>query len=121
MLDMKTLAQTVARGNPDVLGVLVVDADGGVHASESTSPDVMRAAVAMAVPLRELLDRTSTELGCGEHTCTVLEGKDASLALADVDGFRSVVVVGATGAAPGALRADSMWMAERLRDARWAS
>jgi len=125
MLDMKALAQTVTRGNPDVLGVMVVDGEGGVHASESTSPDVMTAAVAMVVPLCELLDRTATELGCGEIACTVVEGRAASIALADVDGFRSVLVVGASGAAPGALRADSMWLAERLRDPQltrgWAS
>jgi predicted regulator of Ras-like GTPase activity (Roadblock/LC7/MglB family) len=116
MLDSNRLAQTVARGNPDVLGVLVVDGDGKVHASESTSPDVVRAAVAMAIPLRDLLDRTAAELGCGELSATIVEGREASFAIADVDGFRSVVVIGATGAAPGALRADSLWIAARLRD-----
>jgi predicted regulator of Ras-like GTPase activity (Roadblock/LC7/MglB family) len=116
MPDSNRLAQTVARGNPDVLGVLVVDGDGKVHASESTSPDVVRAAVAMAIPLRDLLDRTAAELGCGELSATIVEGREASFAIADVDGFRSVVVIGATGAAPGSLRADSLWIAARLRD-----
>ena len=115
MLTVSSLAQTLSRGNPDILGVLVVDADGHVHASETTSPELVRSAVALTVPLRELLDRTASELGCGEMSATVLEGRDASLAIADVDGFRSVVVIGASGAAPGALRADSLWIAESLR------
>ena len=120
MASNSSLAQTLARGNPDVLGVVVVDADGQVHASETTSPDVVRSAVAVAVPLRELLDRAASELGCGEMSATVLEGRNASLAIADVDGFRSVIVIGANGAASGGLRADSLWMAESLRreDAR---
>lgn len=115
MASVSNLAQTLARGNPDILGVLVVDADGRVHASETTSPEVVRSAVAVAVPLRELLDRASSELGCGEMSATILEGRDASLAIADVDGFRSVIVIGANGAAPGALRADSLWVAEQMR------
>jgi predicted regulator of Ras-like GTPase activity (Roadblock/LC7/MglB family) len=115
MTDYVSLAQTLTRGNPDVLGLLVVDGDGRVHASESTSEDVVRAAAAVAVPLRELLDRAANELGCGEMSATVVEGRDASLAIADIDGFRSVVVIGAAGAAPGGLRADSLWIAERLR------
>lgn len=115
MATVTSLAQTVSRGNPDVLGVLVVDGDGQVHASESASPEVVRAAVAVAVPLRELLDRAATELGCGELSATVVEGREASIAIADVDGFRSVLVIGANGAAPGALRADSLWIAESLR------
>ena len=115
MASMLALAQTIARGNPDVLGVMVVDGEGRVHASEAVSEEILRAAVAITVPLRELLDRASTELGCGELAATVLEGRDASLAIADVDGFRTVVVIGATGAAPGSLRADSLWAAERLR------
>ncbi|NOU26996.1 MAG: roadblock/LC7 domain-containing protein [Polyangiaceae bacterium] len=115
MASVNSLAQTIARGNPDVLGVLVVDGDGHVHASESTAPEIVRSAVAVAIPLRELLDRASSELGCGEMSATVLEGRDASLAIADVDGYRSVVVIGANGAAPGGLRADSLWIADRLR------
>lgn len=112
---ISTLSQTLARGNPDVLGLLVVDGDGRVQSSEGASQDIVRAAVAIMVPLRELLDRAATELGCGEMTATVIEGRDASIAVADVDGFRSVVVIGATGAAAGALRADSLWVAERIR------
>jgi len=115
MTPVSSLALTLARGNPDVLGVLVVDADGRIHASESTSAEVVRCAVAVAVPLRELLDRASTELGCGEMRATVLEGSAASLAIADVDGFRSVIVIGANGAASGALRADSLWAADQVR------
>jgi len=109
------LAQMLARGNPDVLGLLVVDGDGRVHASEAASPDIVQAAVAMTVPMRELLDRTSAELGCGEMRAAIIEGQQASIALADVDGFRTVVVIGASGAAAGALRADSIWVADRIR------
>ena len=115
MASAASLSLTLARGNPDILGVLVVDADGHVHASETTSPDIVRTAVAVVVPLREMLDRAATELGCGELRATILEGQDASFAIADVDGLRSVVVIGALGAAPGALRADSLWAAECLR------
>ncbi len=115
MSSVSSLAQTLARGNPDIVGLLVVDADGRVHASESTSEDLVQAAVAITVPLRELLDRAAAELGCGELTATLVEGRDASLAIADIDGFRTVVVIGATGSAAGGLRADSLWVAERLR------
>ncbi|MBS2012931.1 MAG: roadblock/LC7 domain-containing protein [Deltaproteobacteria bacterium] len=115
MVSMPVLTQTLTRGNPDVLGLLVVDSDGQVHASESVSDDIVRAAVAITVPLRDLLDRAATELGCGELRATVVEGRDACLAIADVDGFRTVVVIGSTTAAAGSLRADSLWVAERLR------
>lgn len=115
MSSISTLSKFLAQGNPDVLGLLVVDGDGNVQASDGASRDIVRAAVAITVPLRELLDRAAAELGCGDLTATVIEGRDASIAIADVDGFRSVVVLGATGAAAGALRADSLWVAERLR------
>ena len=115
MPTISALSQTLARGNPDVLGLLVVDGDGRVQASDGASQEIVRAAVAITVPLRELLDRAAAELGCGDLHAAVIEGRDASIAIADVDGFRSVVVLGATGAATGALRADSLWVAERLR------
>jgi predicted regulator of Ras-like GTPase activity (Roadblock/LC7/MglB family) len=115
MPSVSSFAEILARGNPDIVGVLIVDGDGRIHASETTSPEVVRCAVAVAVPLRELLDRASSELGCGEMSATTLEGSEASIAIADVDGFRSVIVIGANGAAPGALRADSLWVAEQVR------
>ena len=115
------LTQTLALGNPDVVGVLVVDADGKVRASDATSSELVRAAVAMVVPLRDLLDRAAAELGCGEVVATLIEGREASLAIADIDGFRTVVVVGASGAAPGALRADAVWLAEQARKERTLS
>ena len=121
MVNANRLAQVITHGNPDVIGLLVVDADGKVHASDSASPEVMRAAVAMTVPLCDLIDRTTAELGCGEHSATVVEGREASFAIADVDGFRCVLLIGASGAAPGALRADSLWLAARLRDEGGAS
>lgn len=115
LMTVNHLAQMLTRGNPDVSGVLVVDADGKVHASDATASDLVKTAVAITVPLRELLDRASTELGCGEMNVTLVEGRDATIALADVDGFRTVVVVGSTGAASGGLRADALWVADFLR------
>lgn len=109
------LMRTLIRGNPDVVGVMVVDADGRVHAGEAAQSSLLASATAVAVPLRELLDRTATELGCGELAATVVEGSHASFAMADVDGFRSVIVLGANGAAPGALRADAIWAADAVR------
>lgn len=114
------LTNTLTRGNPDVVGAIVVDADGKVRA-EDVSPELLQAAVAIAVPLRELLDRASAELGCGEMVTTIVEGRAASLAIADVDGFRTVVVIGVSGAAVGALRADAKWLAQSLRSERLAS
>ncbi len=112
---MEGYFERLARGNPDVSALLVIDAGGRVVASRSSSSDLTRVAVAMAVPLRELLDRTAAELGCGELRTTLVEGESASFALADVDGDRAVLVVGAARAAPGALRADSLWLADQLR------
>lgn len=109
------LAQMLTRGNPDVAGVLVIDGDGRVHASDATSEDLVKTAIAIVVPLRELVDRASTELGCGEMNVTLVEGRQASIAITDVDGFRSVVVIGANGSASGALRADALWVADHLR------
>ena len=93
----------------------VVDAEGRVNASETATPEVVRAAVAMVVPLRDFLDRAAAELGCGILRATVVEGSEASFAIADVDGNQTAVVIGASGAAPGALRADSLWLADELR------
>jgi predicted regulator of Ras-like GTPase activity (Roadblock/LC7/MglB family) len=112
---LDTYLEALNRGNPDVTALLVIDGAGRVQASRSASSELTRVAVAMAAPLRELLDRTSAELGCGELRATLVEGTNASFALADVDGDRSVMVVGATRAIPGALRADSLWLADQLR------
>lgn len=114
-MPMMQITHALTRGNPDIVGVLVVDGDGKVHASDFTASDLVAAAVAVAVPLRELLDRAAVELGCGELATTLVEGRDATLAVADVDGDRTLVIVGASGAAPGALRADALWAAESLR------
>ena len=107
--------EELTKANPDVSALLVIDGAGRVQASRSASSDLTRVAVAMAAPLRELLERTSAELGCGELRTTLVEGTSASFAIADVDGDRSVVVVGASRAIPGALRADSLWLADQLR------
>jgi predicted regulator of Ras-like GTPase activity (Roadblock/LC7/MglB family) len=115
--NLTTLVSRIGRGNPEVTGALVVDGGGRVLASEGAAPEVVRAAVALMVPLRDFLDRTAAELGCGELRGALIEGASASLALADVDGDRTAVVIGASGAAPGALRADSLWLADELRRA----
>jgi predicted regulator of Ras-like GTPase activity (Roadblock/LC7/MglB family) len=101
--------------NPDVSALLLVDSGGQVHGSRGVSNDLIRAAVALAVPLRDLLDRAVAEMGCGVLKATLVEGEDASFALADVDGERTAVVVGASQGSPGARRADAVWLAERLR------
>jgi len=105
----------VARGNGEVSGVFVVDDAGGVSGSEGATEEAVAAAVAMVVPLRALLDRAAAELGAGQLSVVTIEGDLGTLALADVDGARTVVVLGAAGAAPGSLRADASFVAERLR------
>lgn len=115
LMTVNNLAQMLTRGNPDVAGVLVIDGDGRVHASDTSSEELLKTALAIVVPLRELVDRAATELGCGDMSTTLIEGTQASMAISDVDGYRSVVVVGTRGAALGALRADAIWVAEHLR------
>jgi len=97
-----------------VVAALVVDGSGTVAANVGASPELVRAAVAMVVPLRDLLDRAAAELGCGTLKSTLVEGSDASFALADVDGETVAIVVGQSDASPGALRADSLWLATQL-------
>ena len=116
-----TTAQTrgvlwnVANGNPDILAVILVDADGRVHASQAADPSLVQAATALVVPLREMLDRTAAELGCGALVDTFVTGESACFALADVDGSRSVVVIGASASSPGALRSDARFVADGVR------
>jgi predicted regulator of Ras-like GTPase activity (Roadblock/LC7/MglB family) len=115
-LNVDALFQELVKDNRDLVAALVVDGAGRVHTSDSLAPDVARAAVALAVPAREILDRVSAELGCGALRSVLLEGDRASLAFADVDGATTAVVVGATGASPGALRADALALAARLNE-----
>jgi predicted regulator of Ras-like GTPase activity (Roadblock/LC7/MglB family) len=112
---LDTFLEQIHKGNPDVGALLLIDSTGRVIANRTASSELTRVAVAMAVPLRELLERTTAELGCGELRTTLIEGENASLALADVDGDRSVVVVGVARASLGALRADSLWLVDQLR------
>ncbi len=112
---LASLVERLGRGNPEVTALMVIDAGGRVHASDGVAPEVLRAAVAMMVPLREFLDRAAADLGCGLLRGTVVEGSDATFALADVDGDRTAVVVGASGAAIGSIRADALWLAAELR------
>jgi predicted regulator of Ras-like GTPase activity (Roadblock/LC7/MglB family) len=105
----------VTRDNAEVVAALVVDGEGRVEASEGTSAELVQAATAFALPLRELLERSSAELGCGLLRGTLVEGDAASFALADVDGGRTAILIGTSGAAPGPLRSDCLWLAEQLR------
>lgn len=111
------LVARIGRGNPEVAAAMIVDSNGRVSASEALAPEIERAAVALIVPLRDFLDRAAAELGCGALHGAVIEGGDASIALADVDGVRTACVIGASGAAAGALRADALWLADELRRA----
>lgn len=120
-LNVDALFQELVKDNRDLVAALVVDGAGRVRSSESLAPDVARAAVALAVPAREILDRVSAELGCGMLRTVLLEGDRASMAFADVDGATTAVVVGATGATPGAIRADALTLAARVGEATRAS
>src|SRR4051812_35068185 len=102
--ELEQIVSVIARGNPEVTAAVIVSANGAVQASESATKDMVQAAIAFAVPLRELLDRTAAELGCGGLKGTLVEGSSASFALADVDGDRTAIVIGASGAAAGSLR-----------------
>lgn len=113
---LEAVLQGLTQNNPDVVAAMVVDPTGRVRASEAVAPEVARAAVALAVPARDLLDRVCAELGCGGLRSVLIEGDQATLAFADVDGATTAVLVGATGAAAGALRADALTFVARLRE-----
>jgi predicted regulator of Ras-like GTPase activity (Roadblock/LC7/MglB family) len=114
-MSLDSLVSQLSRGNPEVTAALVVDGGGRVQASDSASPEVIKAAVAVLVPLRDFLDRAAAELGCGGLRGSLVEGEEASFALADIDGSRTAIVIGAASSAPGPLRADALWLAEALR------
>ena len=120
-LNVDGLFRELVKDNRDLVAALVVDGAGRVQSSDSLAPDVARAAVALAVPAREMLDRVSAELGCGALRAVLLEGDRASIAFADVDGATTAVVVGATGASPGAIRADAVTLAARIGEVTRAS
>ncbi len=105
----------VADQNPEVTAALLVDDRGQVVESAHTDERMVGAATAFLTPLREFLDRVTSELGAGEFQASLIEGQHLSFALADVDGRRSVVVVGKQGSAPGSLRSDSLWLADLAR------
>ena len=102
------------RDNPDVVGAIVIDGRGNVRSADAVSPDLVAVAVALIVPARDLLERLAAELGCGALRSFVVEGDRACLAFADVDGATTAVVLGQTGAAPGALRADAISLAAQV-------
>jgi predicted regulator of Ras-like GTPase activity (Roadblock/LC7/MglB family) len=102
------------RGNPDVQAALVIDSNGSV-VSAGSSARAKEAAVAFAVPLRDLLERSVAELGAGALHAALIEGSAGTFAVADVDGDRIAVVVGQQASTPGALRADALWLAAQVR------
>ncbi len=106
-------ARDLRRNNPEVIGAFVIDGEGRLVLADAVTAEVTAAAVALVVPARELLDRVAAELGCGAVQSFFLEGDQASIAFADVDGSSTAVVLGQTGAAPGALRADALTLARR--------
>jgi len=119
--NLEILLHSLTQNNPDLVAAMVVDPSGRVRASEAVAPEVARAAVALAVPARDLLDRVCAELGCGALRSVLIEGDLATLAFADVDGATTAVLVGATGAAAGALRADALAFVTRLQEGTRAS
>jgi len=115
-MDLSALTDRIQRHNPFVTTVAVFEADGRVEA-QSANPSWVAGATALLAPLRELLDRTGAELGCGALASTLVQGRDASIALADVDGLRTAVVVGNTDAPAGALLSDARWLAREIVEA----
>lgn len=116
MSRLTSLVREVAGGNPGVMGALVFDDEGRVEASAGTDEGMVEAAVAMFVPMREMLERAAASLGCGEMRTTLLQGSKATLAVSDVDGIQAVALMGVEGAAPGPLLQDSAWLARQLRE-----
>ncbi len=114
-MNFEQIATQVARGNPEVTGALLIDAGGQVVACEGLGTQLATVAVALVLPLREFLDRAAAELGCGALSTSLIEGSNASFAIADVDGAQSAIVLGRPGCSPGSLRADALWLAEQVR------
>ena len=115
---LQSLVRDVVSGNPDVLAAFVFDHRGRVDASSGASEAMIEAAVALCVPLRDMLDRAAASLGCGDMKSTLVLGSKASLGVSDIDGLRAVAVMGAEKAPSGALLQDARWLAERLREGR---
>lgn len=116
MSDINGLVRELVGGNPDVMGAFVFDADGRVEASSGAPEELLGAAVALFVPMRDLLERTAASLGCGEMQSALVLGATASIGVSDVDGVRAVAVLGAEGAPTGSLLQESQWLARRLRE-----
>lgn len=98
----------------DVLGAVVV-ADSGQATTTRGVNGMAAAATALVAPLRDMLERATAELGGGRFQCTLVESDTSKLALADIDGLRTVVLVGSADVAPGLLRHDALSFAEALR------
>jgi predicted regulator of Ras-like GTPase activity (Roadblock/LC7/MglB family) len=100
--------------NPDLHALLLIDAEGSVRAAAGAQDDLVTSATAFVRPIRELMDRSTAQLGCGALRATLIEGAKGSIALADVDGERTLLAIGVAGSAPGSLRADAMSIAAKI-------
>jgi predicted regulator of Ras-like GTPase activity (Roadblock/LC7/MglB family) len=112
------LVSRIGRENPGLASAMLIDAEGRVHASNLAAPELIRAAADLVLQLRRSLERAAVELGYGMLRGTLIEGSEATFALASVDNEMMAVLVGTPGASPGTLRADSLWLADELRRAR---
>jgi predicted regulator of Ras-like GTPase activity (Roadblock/LC7/MglB family) len=114
----EVLFQQLTLHNSELVAALIVEPTGRVRTSGGLAPEVAKAATALAVPARDLLERVCAELGCGALRAVLIEGDHATLAFADIDGASTAVLVGATGAAAGALRADAIAFANGMQTGR---
>lgn len=115
MINLSSLVKRLSRANPHAPLAFLVDGKGSLHCPDGMHSAVVRPAVAQVVQLRDVANRLMAELGCGALQSVILDGDGGNLALADVDGARTAVVMGGGGAPPGALRADALWLAQSLR------
>jgi predicted regulator of Ras-like GTPase activity (Roadblock/LC7/MglB family) len=113
---LSSLVKRICRANPAAPVAFVVDSKGNVHCPDGLHASALRAAMGLALPLRELAERTAADMGCGAFQHMLLSGSAGTLAMADVDGDRTAVVLAPAEAAAGALRADAIWLARSLRE-----
>ncbi len=113
-MSVQSIFDQLLGSRDDVLGAVVV-ADSGQSVTTRGVNGMAAAATALVAPLRDMLERTTAELGGGQFQCTLVESDTGKLALADIDGLRTVVLVGSADVAPGLLRHDALSLAEALR------
>lgn len=113
-MSVQSIFDQLLGSRDDVLGAVVV-ADSGQSVTTRGVNGMAAAATALVAPLRDMLERATAELGGGQFQCTLVESDTGKLALADIDGSRTVVLVGSADVAPGLLRHDALSLAEALR------